>query len=81
MAAMLKGILLPSKIAAKTIFCLYLVKRLNSYAQMCCKTLPMTSSFQHFSLKGMYKICLQKEIIHILKITIWSRDQLGTYSF
>ena len=37
LAAMLEDILLPSNVAAKTTFCLYLVKRLivTMYAQLC----------------------------------------------
>ena len=46
LAAMLEGIFLPSNIAAKTTFCLYLVKRL--IVTLRCAVNFTTSSFQHF---------------------------------
>ena len=46
LAAMLEGILLPSNMAAKTTFCLYLVKRL--IVTLRCPVNVTTSSFQHF---------------------------------
>ena len=46
LAAMLEGILLPSNMAAKTTFCLYLVKRLIVTLR-CAVNVP-TSTFQHF---------------------------------
>ena len=46
LAAMLEGILLPSNMAAKTTFCLYLVKRL--IVTLRCAVNVTTSSFQHF---------------------------------
>ena len=45
-AVMLEGILLPSNMAAKTAFCLYLVKRL--IVTLRCAVNVTTSSFQHF---------------------------------
>ena len=71
--------LLPSNMAAKTTFCLYLVKRL--IVTLRCAVNVTTSSFQQFSLKFKCKISVQKEVIHSLKITFWSREQLQTYSF
>ena len=66
LAAMLEGIPLPSNMAAKTIFCLYLVKRLIvCYAQMCCKRYHIV--FSTFSLMFKCKICVQKEVIHNFK--------------
>ena len=46
MAVMLEGILLPSKMAAKTAICLYLVKRL--IVALRCVVNVTTSSFQNF---------------------------------
>jgi len=46
LAAMLEGILLSSKMAAKTTFCLYLVKRL--IVTLRCAVNITTSYFQHF---------------------------------
>ena len=46
LAAMLEGILLPSNMAAKTTFCLYLVKRL--IVTLRCAVNVTTSSFQQF---------------------------------
>ena len=45
-AVMLEGLLLPSNMAAKTAFCLYLVKRL--IVALRCVVNVTTSSFQHF---------------------------------
>ena len=64
LAAMLEGILLPSNMAAKTTFCLYLVKRVT--VTLRCAVNVTTSSFQH-SLKFNWKIWVQKEVIHNLK--------------
>ena len=52
LAAILEGIFLPSNMAAKTIFCSYLVKRL--IVTLRCTVNVTTSSFQHFlwSLRG-----------------------------
>ena len=56
---------LPSNIAAKTTFCLDLVKCLIVYAQMCCKR--SHSNFSKFSLKFKCKICVQKEVhVHVI---------------
>ena len=60
LAAMLEGIFLPSNMAAKTTFCLYLVKHL--IVTLRCTVNVTTSSFQHFSW-----ICVQKEVIHNFK--------------
>ena len=65
LAAMLEGILLPSNMAAKTTFCLYLVKSL--IVTLRCGVNFNTSSFQTFSLKFKCKICVQKEVIHNFK--------------
>ena len=46
MAAMLEGILLPSNMAAKTAFCLYLVKLL--IVKLRCAVKVTTSYFQLF---------------------------------
>ena len=46
LAAMLEGILLPSNMAAKTTFCLHLVKRL--IVTLRCAVNVATSFFQHF---------------------------------
>ena len=43
---LLEGILLPSNMAAKTVFCLYLVKRL--VVTLRCAVNVATSFFQHF---------------------------------
>ena len=59
---MLEGILLPSNMAAKTSFCLYLVKRL--IVTLRCAVNVTISSFLSFSLTFNYKICVQKEVIH-----------------
>ena len=76
---MLEGILLPSNMAAKTTFSLYLVKRL--IVTLRCAVNITTSFLQHFPLSLRAKILVQKEIFIILKIiTFWSRDQLQTYS-
>ena len=62
---MLEGILLPSNMAAKTTFCLYLVKRLIFTLR--CAVNVTTSSFQHFPWSFKCKICVQKEVIHNFK--------------
>ena len=66
LAAVLEGILLPSNMAAKTTFCLYLVKRL--IVTLRCAVNVTTSSFQHFpwSLRARF-VSVQKEIIHNFK--------------
>ena len=51
----------------------------DSYAQMCWKCYHII--FSTISLKFKCKISVEKEVIHSFKITFWSRDQLGTYSF
>ena len=76
---MLEGIFLSSNMAAKTTFCLYLVKRLMvKYAQMCLKRYHII--FSTISLKFKCKISVQKEVIRSFKTYIWSSDQLRTYS-
>ena len=50
---MLEGILLPSNMAAKTTFWLYLVKRL--IVTLRCAVNVTTSSFQHFSCKFVFR--------------------------
>ena len=75
LAAMLNGILLPSNVAAKPTFCLYLVKSLIVTLRYAVNF--NTSSFQHFPWS-----CVQKGVIYtVLKISFWSCDQLRTYSF
>ena len=73
---------MPSKMAAKTTFCLYR-QTVDSYAQMCCTHYHII--FSTFSLKFTCKckICVQKVINSqiILKIIFWSCDLLQTYSF
>ena len=61
LAAMLEGIL----VAAKTTFCLYLVKRL--IVTLRCAVNITTSFFSTFSLKFKCKICVQKKVIHNFK--------------
>ena len=58
MAAMLEGILLPSNTAAKTTFCLYLVKRL--IVTLRCAINVTTSSFQHFPCSLSAKFVFRK---------------------
>ena len=79
LAAMLEGILLPSNMAAKTTFCLYLVKRL--IVTLRCAVNVTTSSFQHFPWTLSAKFVFRKMYILILKIIFCSRDQLRTYPF
>ena len=62
LAAMFEGILLPSNMAAKSTFCLYLVKRL--IVALRCAVNGTTSSFQQFSLMFRCKVSVQKEVIH-----------------
>ena len=76
---MLEDILLPSNTAAKTTFCLNLVKLLM--VTLRCAVNITTSFFSTFSLKFKCKICVQKEVIRNLQNHIWSPDQLRTYSF
>ena len=66
LAAMLEGILLPSNMAAKTSFCLDLVKRLI-VALRCAVNVP-TSTFQHspWSLRAKF-VLREKEVIHNFK--------------
>ena len=49
----------------KLLLCLYLVKRNDSYAQMCCKRYYVI--FSTLSLKFKCKICVQKAVIHNFK--------------
>ena len=79
LAAMLEVILLPSNMAAKTSFCLYPVKRL--IVTLRCAVNVTTSSFQNVPWSLSAKSVFRKMQFIILKITFWSRDQLGTYSF
>ena len=58
LAAMLEGILLPSNMAAKTTFCLYLVKRL--IVTLRCAVNVTTSSFQHFPWSLSAKFVFRK---------------------
>ena len=75
----LAAILLPSNMAAKTTFCLYLVQHL--IVMLRCAVNITTSSFQHFPRSLSAKLAFKKRLFKILKITFWSRDQLRTYSF
>ena len=71
---------MPSNMAAKTTFCLYLVQHL--IVTLRCAVNVTGIMFSTFSLKFKYKISVQEEVIHnFKKITFWSRDQLRTYSF
>ena len=71
------AVLFPSNMATKTIFCLYLVKRL--ILTLRCTVNVTTSSFQHFTYEC--KIFVQKLSLFIfLKIIFWSR-QVQNYSF
>ena len=79
LAAMLEGLLLPSNMAAKTTFCLYLVNRL--IVTLRCVVNFTTWSFQHFPWSLSAKLVFRKRSFIILKITFWSRDQLRTCSF
>ena len=65
LAAMLEGILSPSKMAAKTTFCLYLVKRL--IVTLRCAVNVTTSSFQHFPWTLSAKFVFRKRKFIILK--------------
>ena len=79
LAAVLEGILLPSKIAAKTTLCLYLVKCL--IVTLRCAVNVTTSSFQNVPWSLSAKFASRKRQFIISKITFWSRAQLRTYSF
>ena len=64
---------LPCWRAAKTTFCLYLVKLLIGYAHMCCKRYHII--FSTISLKLKCKTCVQKEGIRNFKdhiLVTWS---------
>ena len=78
LAAMLEGTLLPLNIAAKTTFCLYIVKRLIVTLRRADVT---TLSSQHFPRSLGAKFVFRKRQFITLKITVWSRDQLQTYPF
>ena len=65
LAAMLEGILLPSNMAAKTTFCLYLVQHL--IVTLRCAVNVTGIMFSTFSLKFKYKISVQEEVIHNFK--------------
>ena len=66
LAAMLEGILLPSNMAAKTTFCLYLVKCLIVTFRCNINVTTTTSSFQHFAWSLVQNLC-QKAVIHDFK--------------
>ena len=73
--AMLEGTLLPSNMATKTTFCLYLVKRL-------ILTLRCAVNATTISLMFKCNISVQKETVRSFKkMTSWSGDQLRTNSF
>ena len=65
LATMLEGILLPSDVAAKTTFCLYLIKRLIVTLRCVLKTIPHL--FNNFLEVYKCKISVQKEVIHRFK--------------
>ena len=65
MATMLDGTPLPSNMAAKTSFCLYLVKCL--IVTLRCAVNATTIIFSTISLKFKCKISVQKEVIHSFK--------------
>ena len=79
LAAMLEGTLLPSNMAAKTTFCLYLVKRL--IVTLRCAVNVTASSFQHLPWSLSVKFAFRERYFIILKITFCSLDHLRTYSF
>ena len=79
LATMLEGILLPSNMAAKTTFCLYLVKRL--IVTLRCAENVTTSSFQQFPWSLSAKFLFRKKWFIVLKIIFWSRVQLWADSF
>ena len=64
-AAMLKGILLPSNMAAKTTFCLYLVKRLIRMLR--CAVNVTASSFQHFPWSLRAKFVFRKRYSNLAR--------------
>ena len=65
LAAKLEGILLPSNMAVKTTFCIYLVKRL--LVTLRCPVNVTTSSFQHFLWSLSAKFAFKKEVINSFK--------------
>ena len=67
LAVMLEGILLPSNMAAKTAFCLYLIFIKRVVVTLRYAVNATTSSFQHFPWSFKCKICVQKEVIHNFK--------------
>ena len=76
---MLGGFLLPSNMAAKTIFFSYLVKRL--IVTLRCAVNVTASSFHHFPWSLSAKFVFRKRKFTILKVPFWLHDQLQTYSF
>ena len=80
LAAMLEGILLPSNMAAKTTFCLYLVKRL--IVKHRCAVHVTKSVCRHFPWSLVQNLCSKRgNSFIILKITFWSCDQLELTRF
>ena len=75
LAAMLEGILLPSNMAVKTTFSLYLVKRMIVMLR-CAVTVG--TYFQYFPWSLSAQFVFRKRYFIILKITFWSCDQLWT---
>ena len=59
-AAKLKGILLPSNMAARTTFCLYTIYLIVALR---CALNVTTSSFQHFPVKFKCKMFVLKDVI------------------
>ena len=74
---MLEGILLPSNMAAKTSFCLYLVKRL--LVSLRCAANVTTSSFQHFpwSFSAHFGHVTSYQLTHFKKMAqVWKTKSL-----
>ena len=79
LAALLEGILLPSSMAAKTTFCLYLVKHL--IVTLICAVKVTTSSFQHFPWSLVQTLCFghvtSYELTHFKKmVRVWKTKSL-----
>ena len=75
LAAMLEGIFLPSKMAAKTTFCLYLVERLIVTLRFAVNV--TTSSFQQFSWSLGAKFLFSYELTHFKKmVRVWKTKSL-----
>ena len=76
---MLEGTLLPSNMASKTTFCLYLVKHL--IVTLICAVKVTTSSFQHFPWSLVQTLCFGHvpcyELTHFKKmVRVWKTKSL-----